>query len=115
MTDIVSKLADQIVALINANPRSPTKAEIEDVVRDQVTTALPADPGYVNNCILVTRCSEYPNPLFIIEDGGRFVPHLDGYAIIPVEDYQTMTARLRELDPRPCPMLAILNAPPQSD
>lgn len=104
MTDIVSKLADQIIALINANPRSPTKAEIEDVVRPMCVE--PADSGYVRNCILVTRCAEYPNPLFV-EDGGRIVPHLDGYAIIPVEGYQHMTARLRELDPRPCPILTI--------
>jgi hypothetical protein len=32
MTDLVSTLADQIMALINAKPRSPTKAEIEAVV-----------------------------------------------------------------------------------
>jgi hypothetical protein len=33
MTDLVSTLADQIMALINAKPRSPTKAEIEETVR----------------------------------------------------------------------------------
>ncbi len=32
MTDLISSLADSIVALINASPRSPTKAEIEDVL-----------------------------------------------------------------------------------
>ncbi len=33
MTDLISTLADQLVALNNASPRSPTKAEIEDVLR----------------------------------------------------------------------------------
>lgn len=33
MNDLVSQLADQIMALINAKPRSPTKAEIEETVR----------------------------------------------------------------------------------
>lgn len=33
MTDLISKLADDLIALINASPRSPTKAEIKDVLR----------------------------------------------------------------------------------
>lgn len=33
MTDLISSLADSIVALINASPCSPTKAEIEATVR----------------------------------------------------------------------------------
>ena len=33
MTDLISSLADSIVALINTKPRSPTKAEIEEVLQ----------------------------------------------------------------------------------
>lgn len=33
MTDLISKLADDLLALINAKPRSPTKEEIEGVLR----------------------------------------------------------------------------------
>lgn len=33
MTDLVKNLAAQIVSLINSNPRSPTQAEIEVLVR----------------------------------------------------------------------------------
>ena len=33
MTDLTSKLADDILALINAKPRSPTKEEVEQVLR----------------------------------------------------------------------------------
>lgn len=36
MTDLISSLADSIVALINAKPQSPTKAEVEAVVREHV-------------------------------------------------------------------------------
>ncbi len=33
MTDLISSLADSILALINSKPQSPTKAEIEEVAR----------------------------------------------------------------------------------
>ena len=36
MTDLISKLADDLLALINAQPRSPTKEEIEELIRDRV-------------------------------------------------------------------------------
>lgn len=34
MTDLISSLADQLVALNNASPRLPTKQQIEDVLRE---------------------------------------------------------------------------------
>lgn len=37
MTDLLSSLADSIVALINAKPQSPTKAEVEEVLRGSLT------------------------------------------------------------------------------
>ncbi len=33
MTDLISSLADSILALINSKPQSPTKAEIEELLR----------------------------------------------------------------------------------
>lgn len=33
MTNLISELADQILTLINSKPRSPTKAEVEEVIR----------------------------------------------------------------------------------
>ena len=35
MTDLISKLADDILAMINAQPRSPTKEELEELIRDR--------------------------------------------------------------------------------
>lgn len=32
MTDLISSLADSIVALINSKPQSPTKAEVEELL-----------------------------------------------------------------------------------
>ena len=37
MTDLVSSLANQIISLINSKPSSPTKEEIEAVLRDALT------------------------------------------------------------------------------
>ena len=39
MTDLISKLADDIITLINASPRSPRKEEIEQVLRDGMAEA----------------------------------------------------------------------------
>ena len=36
MTDLIASLAESIVALINAKPQSPTKDEVEAVVREHV-------------------------------------------------------------------------------
>jgi hypothetical protein len=36
MTDLISDLADQIIALINSKPASPTKQEVETVLRTEV-------------------------------------------------------------------------------
>ena len=36
MTDLISRLADDILALINAQPRSPTKEELEGVLRQNL-------------------------------------------------------------------------------
>lgn len=33
MTDAISSIADQLLAMINSSPRTPTKAEIEGVLR----------------------------------------------------------------------------------
>jgi hypothetical protein len=41
-----------------------------------------AEKGYVNNCFLVGR--EDGSPLFVGIDGS-ITPHLDGYAIVPIE------------------------------
>lgn len=54
MTDLISSLADQIVALINASPRSPTKADIETCLREQLPIGLWA-PGLVGRCELVMK------------------------------------------------------------
>lgn len=40
MSDLISTLADQIVALINTSPRSPTKAQIEEVLKPFMDTAV---------------------------------------------------------------------------
>lgn len=48
MTDPISSLADQLLALINSSPRTPTKAEIERVLRTTV-------PEIMHPLILVQR------------------------------------------------------------
>lgn len=37
MTDLISTLSDQLLALINSKPQSPSKAEIEGVIRAPLT------------------------------------------------------------------------------
>lgn len=37
MSDLISTLADQLLALINSKPQSPSKAEIEDLIRAPLT------------------------------------------------------------------------------
>ena len=38
MNDLISTLADQLLALINSKPQSPSKAEIEGLIRAPLTT-----------------------------------------------------------------------------
>lgn len=42
MTDLISSLADSIIALINAKPQSPAKAEVDEVLRKPLTMAMDA-------------------------------------------------------------------------
>lgn len=42
MTDLISKLADDLTALINASPRSPTKEQIVEVLRKHSNYTHPA-------------------------------------------------------------------------
>ncbi len=53
MTDLITKLADDIHALIQASPRSPTKEEIAAVLRQH--------PNFTDPMIVVRAPSEMPS------------------------------------------------------
>lgn len=52
MTDLISSLADSIVGLINASPRSPTKEQIEEVIQNAVGGAAGAAAGGLDGLLL---------------------------------------------------------------
>ena len=43
--------------------------------------------GYVKNCIINAKEGE---TAFSIDTKGKITPYLDGYAIIPVEEYERL-------------------------
>jgi hypothetical protein len=50
------------------------------------------DRSYVTNCYLQVRENETADYLFRFESGDRAVVKLDGYAIIPMEEYRRLRA-----------------------
>lgn len=50
--------------------------------------------GYVHNCFLQPR--DWKQPMFVSRDGGPIVATLDGYAIIPVEEYNRLAVAAGE-------------------
>ena len=58
--------------------------------------------GYVEDCSLMPRDGDI---LFHIDvDASTVTPMLRGYAILPIEQFEAMTSRLRELEtPAGCP------------
>ncbi len=60
MADLISSLADQIIALINSKPSSPRKEEVEAVLRDTIDPQL--DRVY-DNIMLASM------PMFVVKPG----------------------------------------------
>lgn len=48
------------------------------------------DVGYVKNCIIKRRKDDKSNYLFFADGDKGVIAFLDGYAIIPVEEYNRM-------------------------
>jgi hypothetical protein len=47
--------------------------------------------SWIMNCIFVPRESDYQNyPMLDVQKDGSMFVHLDGYAIIPVEEYHKL-------------------------
>lgn len=53
--------------------------------------------SYVRNCMMIQRRPD-DGPLFI-EGDGCVTARLDGYAILPVEEYARLRAKAREQEP----------------
>jgi hypothetical protein len=65
--------------------------------RSNETLHIPEKP-YVKNCFLYRRESDATSCLFYGKDEDEIKPYLDGYAIIPIEDYKAMKAELAEYE-----------------
>ena len=49
------------------------------------------DQSYVINCIIKPRCCDKGKKLFSVDwNASRFIVKLDGYAIIPKEEYELL-------------------------
>ena len=46
-----------------------------------------APPSYVKNCLMTPK---KPNELLFTQQGELAVAHLDGYAVIPIEEYNAL-------------------------
>lgn len=52
---------------------------------------------YMVNCLIKLRADQLDVPPFLIED-RLIVPKLDGYAIVPLEDYEELTSIKEEVE-----------------
>lgn len=50
------------------------------------------EKGYVRNCLVVAK--EGDKKLFGVKPDGTYIAFLDGYAIIPMEEYEKLTNSL---------------------
>lgn len=106
MTDLINSLADSIIALINANPRSPTKEEIATLLGEHLFvqdsgTALYKLPG--KHCELPPPCALPSTELMEIMDkiaaDVRAATAIDGDILQQWEDEQNRTRYLMGLPP----------------
>jgi len=74
--------------------------KIEDFNMDVIKSET-QDGSYVKNCIIKLRIDEKATALFSSDkDASKIITKLDGYAIVPREEYESLI-RLQEVAVRP--------------
>ena len=48
-----------------------------------------SDKGYIKNCVIISDRT-INKEMFEILNDGTIIPHLDGYAIIPIDIYNNL-------------------------
>lgn len=47
------------------------------------------NPGFVKNCLLIPR-QDTDEPMFVVDEEGNIAPTLDGYTILPNDQYEAL-------------------------